>query len=43
MLYFMYFDLHSSIWSSRFVEGDVDVESGQLSDGRDQRGGARQP
>ena len=37
-----YFDLHSAIWSCGFVEGDVDVEPGQLSDGRDHRGGARQ-
>ena len=38
-----YFDLHSSIGSCRFVEGDVDVEPRELSDGRDHRGRARQP
>ena len=39
----LYSDLHSSIGSCRSAEGDVDVQSGQLSDGRHHRGGAWQP
>ena len=38
----LYSDLHSAIRSYRSVEGDVDVQPGQLSDGPDHRWGARQ-